>query len=47
MSDVLRLRLVAYRTDTVQGALEAGVLMAGGRSARLPELAWGDPTLST
>ena len=45
VTGVLRLRLVAYRPDTVASPLMAGVLMTGGRSARLPALAWGDPTL--
>ena len=38
-------RLAAYRADTVQGALIAGVFATGGRSVGLPELAWGNPTL--
>lgn len=45
VSGVLRLRLVAYRPDTVVGSLMAGVMMAGGRSNHLPELAWGNPLL--
>ncbi|WP_405137802.1 SEFIR domain-containing protein [Nocardia sp. NBC_01388] len=42
---VLRLRLVAYRPDTIGNPMLGGVLSAVGRSSRLPELAWGDPTL--
>ncbi|MBB5960198.1 hypothetical protein FHS29_006821 [Saccharothrix tamanrassetensis] len=45
VSRVLRLRLVAYRPDTVGSPLHAGALSACGRSARLPELAWGNPTV--
>ena len=45
VTGVLRLRLEAYRPDTRSGALLGGVLAAGGQSARLPELAWGNPTL--
>ncbi|MFC8043328.1 SEFIR domain-containing protein [Nocardia sp. NPDC057353] len=47
ISDVLRLRLVAYRPDTVTNPMLAGAGAAVGRSARLPALAWGNPTLST
>ncbi|WP_231387266.1 SEFIR domain-containing protein [Nocardia sp. BMG111209] len=42
---VLRLRMVAYRPDTVQNPMLAGAVAVMGRSTRLPELAWGDPTL--
>lgn len=45
VTGVLRLGLVAYRPDTKVGALLGGVLTAGGQSRRLPELAWGNPTL--
>jgi len=45
VSGVLRLRLELYRPDTVASPMMAGSFMAGGRSARLPELAWGNPTL--
>ena len=45
VSGALRLKLVAYRPDTVQHAMMSGVLMAGGQSSRLPELAWGNPVL--
>jgi hypothetical protein len=46
VTGVLRLRLVAYRPDTVGSPLMSGVLAAGGKSSRLPELAWGNPTLT-
>lgn len=46
VTGVLRLRLVAYRTDTVASPLMVGALMTSGRSGNMPELAWGDPTLS-
>ncbi|MFE3259452.1 SEFIR domain-containing protein [Nocardia sp. NPDC059091] len=42
---VLRIRLVAYRPDTVENPIVAGMASAVGRPIRLPELAWGDPTL--
>jgi hypothetical protein len=45
VSNVLRLRLVSYRPDAVVGSLIAGARIAGGQSNRLPELAWGNPTL--
>lgn len=45
VSTVLRLRLIAYRPDTVHGPMIAGVFATGGRSVHLPELAWGDPKL--
>lgn len=45
VAGVLRLRLEMYRSDTVHSPLMSGVLMAGGQSSRLPELAWGNPTL--
>ncbi|MBH0781394.1 SEFIR domain-containing protein [Nocardia bovistercoris] len=45
VSGVLRLRLVAYRPDTVGSPLLAGIGAAVGRSANLPALAWGNPTL--
>nr|WP_278262226.1 SEFIR domain-containing protein [Nocardia sp. AG03] len=47
VSDVLRLRLVAYRPDTVASPVLAGVAAAVGRSSKLPALAWGNPTLFT
>lgn len=46
VTGVLRLRLVAYRPDTVASPLMVGALMTGGRSAHLPALAWGDPSLT-
>ncbi|TDC66919.1 hypothetical protein E1258_01395 [Micromonospora sp. KC207] len=45
--DAVRLKLLAYRTDTVDNPLQAGANVAGGRSNGLPELAWGDPRLTT
>jgi len=45
VTGVLRLRLEMHRPGTVASPLMSGALMAGGRSSRLPELAWGDPTL--
>lgn len=45
VSGTLRLRLEMYRPGAVKPALLAGVLATGGRSGRLPELAWGNPTL--
>ncbi|MFC8845807.1 NPCBM/NEW2 domain-containing protein [Micromonospora sp. NPDC057141] len=44
--DAVRLKLLAYRTDTVDSPLKAGANVAGGRSNGLPELAWGDPRLT-
>lgn len=45
VTDVLRLRLVAYRQGTTVSPLMAGARIAGGQSNHLPELAWGNPTL--
>jgi hypothetical protein len=45
VTGVSRLRLVAYRSDTVANALMVGALMTGGKTSNLPELAWGNPTL--
>ncbi|MEU2039679.1 SEFIR domain-containing protein [Nocardia niwae] len=45
VTGVLRLRLVAYRPDTVASPMLAGAMLVGGRRAKLPALAWGDPTL--
>jgi hypothetical protein len=47
VAEVLRLRLVAYRTDTTVHPMLAGARMAGGLSNGLPELGWGDPVLYT
>ncbi|WP_370967557.1 SEFIR domain-containing protein [Amycolatopsis sp. cg9] len=47
VSEVLRLRLVAYRTDTTVHPMLAGARLAGGLSNGLPELGWGDPVLYT
>jgi hypothetical protein len=46
VTGVLRLRLVAYRSDTVANPMMIGALMTSGKSGNMPELAWGDPTLS-
>lgn len=43
--DVVRLRLVAYRTDTVGNPMEAGANAAGGVSNALPHLGWLNPEL--
>ncbi|MGV9674036.1 SEFIR domain-containing protein [Nocardia sp. NPDC003482] len=45
ISGVLRLKLVAYRPDTVANPMLAGAIAAVGRSSKLPALAWGNPTL--
>ncbi|BDT94747.1 hypothetical protein IFM12275_47230 [Nocardia sputorum] len=45
VTGVLRLRLLAYRPDTVAGPMLAGAMLVGGRRAKLPALAWGDPAL--
>ncbi|WP_236789312.1 SEFIR domain-containing protein [Amycolatopsis sp. GM8] len=43
ISGALRMRLVAYRPDSVNSPMQVGVLMTGGQSGRTPELAWGNP----
>jgi len=45
-ADAMRLKLLAYRPDTVKSPLMAGANAAGGRSNGLPELAWGNPRLT-
>lgn len=45
VTGVLRLRLVAYRPDAVASPMLAGAMLVGGRAAKLPALAWGNPTL--
>ncbi|MCG8914310.1 TIR domain-containing protein [Actinokineospora sp. PR83] len=45
VSGVRHLRLEMYRPTTASAPLLPGVLATGGRSSRLPELAWGNPTL--
>ena len=45
VTDVLHMRLVAYRPGTTVSPLMAGARLAGGQSNYLPELAWGDPVL--
>ncbi|MGQ0837801.1 SEFIR domain-containing protein [Actinokineospora sp.] len=45
VTGALRLRLEMYRPGVVASPLLSGVLAAGGQSSRLPELAWGNPTL--
>ncbi|MFI6044155.1 SEFIR domain-containing protein [Nocardia sp. NPDC051321] len=47
VTGVLRLRLVAYRPDTLDNPMLAGAMAAVGRSGKLPALAWGNPTLFT
>ncbi|HEX5401309.1 MAG TPA: SEFIR domain-containing protein [Pseudonocardiaceae bacterium] len=44
VTGVRRLRLEMYRENTTASPLHSGA--ANGRSRRLPELAWGNPTLS-
>jgi hypothetical protein len=43
--NVLRLKLVAWRPGPTLHPALAGAAMAVGRSANLPSLAWGAPTL--
>lgn len=45
VTNVLNLRLEAYRPGTTSHPLMAGANMAGGVSNKLPELAWGDPVV--
>lgn len=45
VTGVLRLRLEMYRPDTIHSPIMSGVLATKGQSSRLPELAWGNPTL--
>jgi hypothetical protein len=45
VTNVLRLRLVAWRPGTTVHPALAGAFMASGKSNQLPSLAWGDPTL--
>jgi hypothetical protein len=45
VTNVLRLKLVAWRPGTTAHPALAGAFMATGRSNQLPSLAWGDPTL--
>ncbi|MEC3982146.1 NPCBM/NEW2 domain-containing protein [Amycolatopsis sp. H20-H5] len=45
VTGTLRLRLVAYRAGTTVHPMMAGAMLAGGRSNKLPALAWGNPTL--
>lgn len=45
VTDVLSLRLEAHRPGTTRSPLLAGVNMTAGVSNKLPELAWGNPTL--
>jgi hypothetical protein len=45
VTGILRLRLEMYRPDTGASPLMSGARMTGGRSGRLPELAWGDPAV--
>ena len=45
VTDVLSLQLEAHRPGTTAHPMMAGVMAAGGRSNKLPELAWGDPVV--
>lgn len=45
VSTVLRLELIAYRPGTTEHPMLAGVIAISGRSNKLPELAWANPTL--
>jgi hypothetical protein len=45
VTDVLSLQLEAHRPGTTAHPMLAGVMAAGGRSNKLPELAWGDPVV--
>jgi hypothetical protein len=45
VTDVLNLKLVAYRPGMTNHPLMAGANMAGGVSNKLPELAWGNPVV--
>jgi hypothetical protein len=47
VTGVLRLRLVAYRADTVASPMMIGALMTSGKSGNMPELAWGDPAVTS
>jgi hypothetical protein len=45
VSTVLRLELIAYRPGTTEHPMLASVIAISGRSNKLPELAWANPTL--
>ena len=45
VSGTLHLTLEAHRPGMTQHPMLAGVNLAGGKSSRLPELAWGNPVL--
>jgi hypothetical protein len=45
VTDVLNIQLVAHRPGTTVHPALAGAMMAAGRSNKLPELAWGNPTI--
>lgn len=45
VTDVLSLRLVAYRPGTTAHPALAGMWMAGAQANELPELAWGNPVV--
>ena len=45
VTGVRRLRLEMYRQGTGSASLPPGAMVIGGRSGRLPNLAWGNPTL--
>jgi hypothetical protein len=45
LTNVLRMKLVAWRPGTTRHPVAAGMAMAAGLSNRLPSLGWGDPAL--
>lgn len=45
VTGVLNLKLEAYRPGTTAHPMMAGAMLAGGKSNKLPELAWGDPVV--
>ncbi|WP_170180607.1 NPCBM/NEW2 domain-containing protein [Actinomadura pelletieri] len=46
VTGVLRLRLEAFRPGTTDDPAMAGARAAGGESNLMPDLAWGDPSVS-
>lgn len=45
VTDVLNLQLEVHRPGTTAHPMLAGAMLAGGKSNKLPELAWGDPVV--
>lgn len=45
VTGVLNLELEAHRPGMTKHPMQAGVNLAGGRSNKLPELAWGNPVV--